>query len=378
MIITCEQCKTRYNLDEDRIKETGSKVRCSQCGHIFTAYKPVFSQEAELKPETQLPLRDESLKIAPEEAPPTEGPPEGIEEEAKVDKTLRMEVDIPGKEEEPPVEEVPLEEEPILFEEDETLVEDTSLAEEETTEEERGLDETVRLDMGISKEEPEERLMDTISIDSFRKEIAETEEGEAEEEARAKPEEEAAEVVERPKPPKRKISRLAIISLSLVSFLGIAYIAFLFLRGGGIQIPFITGPSETETKDTGNLNITLIGVKGSFVPNTKAGKLYVISGKIRNDYPEPRSFIKLKGTIYSKAGNVVQSRIVYCGNIFSDTELEQLDIAAIRNRMANKFGDKRLNFHVPPNKVVPFMIVFDNLPQNLKEFEVEVVGSVSG
>ncbi len=38
MIITCEKCSTKFNFDESLLKETGSKVRCSKCKHIFTAY----------------------------------------------------------------------------------------------------------------------------------------------------------------------------------------------------------------------------------------------------------------------------------------------------------------------------------------------------
>ena len=52
MIITCEQCKTRYNLQEEVIEESAFKVRCSNCKHVFTFYKP-------LKAETPLLLTDE-------------------------------------------------------------------------------------------------------------------------------------------------------------------------------------------------------------------------------------------------------------------------------------------------------------------------------
>ncbi|MBT3311518.1 MAG: hypothetical protein HN379_05940, partial [Desulfobacteraceae bacterium] len=38
MIITCEECSSSFNLDESLLKPTGSKVRCSICKFIFTAY----------------------------------------------------------------------------------------------------------------------------------------------------------------------------------------------------------------------------------------------------------------------------------------------------------------------------------------------------
>ncbi|MEW5724364.1 MAG: DUF3426 domain-containing protein, partial [Thermodesulfobacteriota bacterium] len=40
MIVECENCKTQFSLDESRIKDEGSKVRCSQCRQVFKIYKP--------------------------------------------------------------------------------------------------------------------------------------------------------------------------------------------------------------------------------------------------------------------------------------------------------------------------------------------------
>ena len=40
MYITCQDCKTTFRLDENLLKPTGSKVRCSQCGNIFVAVPP--------------------------------------------------------------------------------------------------------------------------------------------------------------------------------------------------------------------------------------------------------------------------------------------------------------------------------------------------
>ena len=40
MIITCEACSTQFVLDDALIKPEGSKVKCSKCQHIFTAFPP--------------------------------------------------------------------------------------------------------------------------------------------------------------------------------------------------------------------------------------------------------------------------------------------------------------------------------------------------
>ena len=38
MIITCKECNSSFKVDDGLIKETGSKVKCSKCENIFTAY----------------------------------------------------------------------------------------------------------------------------------------------------------------------------------------------------------------------------------------------------------------------------------------------------------------------------------------------------
>jgi predicted Zn finger-like uncharacterized protein len=45
MIITCEKCETRFNLDESLLDADGSTVRCSRCQHIFTAFPPLAKPE---------------------------------------------------------------------------------------------------------------------------------------------------------------------------------------------------------------------------------------------------------------------------------------------------------------------------------------------
>lgn len=44
MIITCEKCNARYDLDVSSIKKTTFKVRCAQCNHGFKVNKPVEAE----------------------------------------------------------------------------------------------------------------------------------------------------------------------------------------------------------------------------------------------------------------------------------------------------------------------------------------------
>lgn len=73
MIVTCESCQTKFNLDASRVKATGQKVRCSRCGHVFM----VFSPAEQILP--QIDLIDESTDFEADAAaaPPPPKTPRG-------------------------------------------------------------------------------------------------------------------------------------------------------------------------------------------------------------------------------------------------------------------------------------------------------------
>lgn len=47
MVLQCDQCKTRFRLDDAKIKDGGVKVRCSKCKHVFVVNKEVPQEEAD-------------------------------------------------------------------------------------------------------------------------------------------------------------------------------------------------------------------------------------------------------------------------------------------------------------------------------------------
>ncbi|HBZ72223.1 MAG TPA: hypothetical protein DEP35_21815 [Deltaproteobacteria bacterium] len=45
MIVACERCRTRFQLDDARVPEGGVRVRCSRCKHAFFVTRPGTSQD---------------------------------------------------------------------------------------------------------------------------------------------------------------------------------------------------------------------------------------------------------------------------------------------------------------------------------------------
>jgi len=185
---------------------------------------------------------------------------------------------------------------------------------------------------------------------------------------------------------KKRLSGPMRILLIFVLLLGGAYAAHEVLNSMGIkisvtdavrEIPFVGDLLKPDVKDIGNLymNIFENTVNGKFVDNPKIGTLFVVTGQIKNEYKHSRRFIRMTGKIYKKDKALVKTETVYCGNLLSETELISLDQAAITKRLKNRLGDKRINMNVKKGQMLPFMIIFPNVPSGLEEYSVQVAGS---
>jgi chromosome partitioning protein len=47
MIVVCQHCETRYSVADDKVKGNRFLARCTRCGNIFSAYRPVSVQQIE-------------------------------------------------------------------------------------------------------------------------------------------------------------------------------------------------------------------------------------------------------------------------------------------------------------------------------------------
>jgi len=486
MIITCENCEAKFDLDENLIKESGSKVRCSKCQHIFTAYKPFPTAEIppsrgleETTPEPSEKEVEKSPFLAEERTEPTESeePDESLdldlfEDEREADAEafslddLTLDEDFSPEELDETAgqmdaqEEIPAEEEVTLGDlgfEDELGMEETSEPAPGQAPEEQGEEEIALEDLSLEEELPfqdalplgeegdeEEGVGDEeeIAFEDLMVEQEEPSEGQAEPEKWAPgaegeeeiafedlgieedeaeeafpevelPDEKTAEVlgsaavelpeavsgedlegaeVEAQVPPispvgepraGKRISTPVLIALIVVLVGGAAYAGYTVLKSLNIKVPFLEsliGSQESQIVDPGNLHIGLLEnlITGEFVDNRSIGRLFVIKGQVRNDYPGTRNFIRVKGILYSKDGKVVKNTMVYCANILSEVQLQTMDRLSIKKRLNNRFGDNKSNLKVASGKALPFMIVFFDIPQALGEFSVEVVDSAKG
>ncbi|MBU2521998.1 MAG: DUF3426 domain-containing protein, partial [Proteobacteria bacterium] len=174
---------------------------------------------------------------------------------------------------------------------------------------------------------------------------------------------------------KTRISMPVLLLLLAALLISGAYGTYVLLDSVGINIPVVSDLLKPEVQDVGKLKIYASDINNKFVENLKIGKLLVITGKAKNGYSDARSYISITCKLHIKGKILSKTKTVYCGTVLSEVDLINMDLDAINTRLSNRFGDNKSNVKVKEGSIVPFMIVFADLPENLDEFTIEVAGS---
>jgi len=144
-----------------------------------------------------------------------------------------------------------------------------------------------------------------------------------------------------------------------------------------LTLSFYSVPLEAVI-DTGVTRLSFKTVTGSFIESNKTGQLFVIRGQVANNYGTTRRFILLEANILDDKGHVVTSKSVYAGNAFTESEIKGMSLEEIDDASTNPYVKGNVNVSIRPGGVVPFVIIFKNLPENLSEFTVQAISSSPG
>ena len=342
MIIECKKCGSKFKLDEGLLREEGSKVRCSVCKSVFKAY-----------PGGVVPAFDDKWKA--------------------VDQSLGETVTLdthPTLEEQRPAE--PLLEDTFEAELAKALQEESktkrieTISPDQIPEEE---EEELRFDFEESTSR-EPRMEATPASSTLQRELTKITEAPAK--------------AERPPAVKRKkggLPKVVVIALIVLLLLTGGATALLYFAPEQVPeslISLLGVAGKPEVKDPGVRRLTFKNVSGKFYQSTKAGNLFCVQGMVFNNYPGSRSYIRVKGSLLDEKGVAVKQKLAFAGNTFTENELKDMSLEQVNQGLNNRTGKGNANVNVKSQASVPFMIVFNELPDNLSEFTVEAVSSAPG
>ncbi|MDL1962958.1 MAG: zinc-ribbon domain-containing protein [Deltaproteobacteria bacterium] len=402
MIITCNECDTRFNLDESLLKQTGSKVRCSKCKNIFTAYPSSLSEESdkssEVETELEIAITDKEIE-SNEQYKVEEAATESQEEIdfSDIDNFLEMDVDLKAEKEpeeldleidKTPVEtEAELEPDMELELDLENEIDETPV--ETETEADFELDMEPDIDENKQKDIDQDETIEKYTAEKIAEEKETSkvfnmgtlsDEQEDEKAVKSVDKVEKSTLIEESKPQytaeKKRISKPVLLLLFATLLIGGAYGTYVLINSLGINIPFVSNLLKPEVQEAGNLKIYISDINNKFVENSKIGKLLVITGKAKNGYSDARSYISIISKLYTKGKILSKTKTVYCGIVLSELDLITMELDSITNRFSNRFGDNKSNVKVKAGAIIPFMVVFADLPENLDEFTIEVTKSL--
>jgi len=464
MIITCGQCQAKFKVAPEQIKETGSKVRCSNCRHVFTVYRPKAEDapspppaDSTFSPRPSRPgggnfeAADERLDSYLEVDDDTyDSPEEGLTAKERRELRRQLYSDLAGETENRDEDEGDDIYDGLGGDEGElpSLRRSARSRQAEPEDEDYGFSESYDQDEydqapaddyeggepgedyeGPYEDGPDEDYgPDDEGYDEYEpgSDYDEPDQGEAYEDdspSPAFPRRDSLGLSANPvggapviddadynprgfvpgygtgepptvrsaveSPPKRPL-RLIIPLALMVLALGAAIYFFsrpgpTALSGGEDPAAGTSGQSEDRSErsqsdpdGTEHIGFTKKGQAHHYRTNSVDGEILIITGTVKNNYPEARSYIRLRGHLLSAEGQTMADRFAYAGNVLSENELLTLPIREISARLNLKGGQDRRNINVPPGGELPFMLVFNNLPEGMASYRIDPQGSEPG
>ena len=118
--------------------------------------------------------------------------------------------------------------------------------------------------------------------------------------------------------------------------------------------------------------VALSDVLGNYQRIKDGKEVFVITGKAMNTSSAGLHGVQIAGRLYDRAGNAVDEKTIYCGNVISAKVLKDLTPSELS--ILQKLNPPR-RFMIEPGESSTFVIVFMDPPRNVVEFSANVVAA---
>lgn len=403
MIVTCLNCNSNFKLDDNLVKPTGSTVRCSTCKHVFVIYREVSDAKEEVTDpeitltethdtdtgftEGDLDLSEIKIEFDDVKTPEKTEPDLDIDFDDEIkdfpetgdDDDLDLsDIEIDFDDEKESAEDFDLPDMDTDFDlpdmDDVPDLKDTKLEEELS---EIDLDE-IAGDLDISGEDFDSDMDFDLSLDDDDKSKSDSDEKDKANFLDATdydPDDNSEQwdvdnFGDTKKPKKRGCFFILLIMLVVAALTsGGIYFAVKknYIDIDSIKLPdFINETFNLDKSGKSKLSISPYNSSNSrYIINKHEDNICVIEGKLTNNFNDVRKYIKVSGVLFYKdTGKTIAKKTVFCGNIIADIDLANLTISEINQRLNKKNGDNdEYKDGVKAGGIIPFMIVFSNLPE---------------
>lgn len=114
---------------------------------------------------------------------------------------------------------------------------------------------------------------------------------------------------------------------------------------------------------------------GYYTYSTAAGHLFIVQGKVNNNYNESRTLILIEATILNDRGKKLGMKTVYAGKTLTEGEINEMSRSILNDVLDIRFRMGKEDFNVEPGGTIPFMIVFKSPVDKVNKFIVKPVSS---
>jgi predicted Zn finger-like uncharacterized protein len=134
---------------------------------------------------------------------------------------------------------------------------------------------------------------------------------------------------------------------------------------------------QSAPENAGIHLLHLVETQGYFVDNQQTGQLFVIEGRVRNDFATPRRWILLRAKLYTTDGQEARQQLFYAGNLLSTEQLRGLPLADQLGLIQQTPQGPQAA--IAAGQEVSFIVPFGDLPEiaRLSDYSVEIVASQS-
>jgi len=155
----------------------------------------------------------------------------------------------------------------------------------------------------------------------------------------------------------------ALVILLLLGLLG---------GGGYFAYPMVMKLVQSRSQQMeGTLTPAKVQVKAL---NRTDGKIiYSVRGVVRNESASNVGMVQVEAQFRNDSGEVLSKAAAYCGNLFEEGALLNLDLGKVRSDLQNELGQSLSNASITPGMEVPFLVVLENPPSGISKVTVTII-----